>query len=187
MKPILASARARAGVRHRWRSPLKTTSYNPTIVGRENVTDIRKPKRVWALQLVAGFQLMVAIAGTASVLSSGIPPVSVPALFFGFARPVLAMLLLPPLILSLQRLLPRPDRLAPVLAAAGAILIVAGFVFAEPRPLHPSVQALMFEDVPAEAARFGAIFTRSVAFIALFLAVASLFVHRRTRAYLSSR
>jgi hypothetical protein len=149
------------------------------------VTYLRKPKRVWALQLVAGFQLIVAIAGTAAVLLSGLPRVSAPALLLGFAKPVFAMLLLPPLILSLQRLLPRPERLAPILAAIWAIFTVTAFVLAEHKPLPPGVQALSFDDVPADVARVVTICIRSIAFSALLWAVASLFVHRRTRAYLS--
>jgi hypothetical protein len=151
------------------------------------VTYLRKPKRVWALQLVAGFQLIVAIAGTAAVLFSGLPRVSAPALLLGFAKPVFAMLLLPSLILSLQRRLPQPERLAPILAATWAIFTVAAFVLAEHKPLPPAVQALTFDDVPAEVTRVVTIFIQSIAFSALLWAVASLFVHRRTRAYLSSR
>jgi hypothetical protein len=151
------------------------------------VTYLRKPKRVWALQLVAGFQLIVAIAGTAAVLLSGLPRVSAPVLLLGFAKPVFAMLLLPPLILSLQRLLPRPERLAPILAAIWAIFILAAFLLAEHKPPPPGVQALTSDDVPAEVARVVTIVVRSISFCALVWAVASLFVHGRTRAYLSGR
>lgn len=151
------------------------------------VQNVPKPKRVWALQLLAGLQLVVLVGGVADAFISGLPDLPALSLVLGFAKPVMGLALLAPLLLSLQRLLPRPERVAPILAVAWCALTVGSFVFSLPKPEPQALRALTFDDVPPAVGGVSKIVVRSLGLGALLWAVGSLFVHRRTRAYLAGR
>jgi hypothetical protein len=120
------------------------------------------------------------------VLRSGLPQLPALPLLLGFAKPIIGFLFLPVLILSLQRRMPRPERTAPWLALAWGMLTVGALVLAEAQPTPAAMQSLTFKDVPQAATRV----TRPIVQLLLLggfaWAIGSLFIHRRTRAYLSS-
>lgn len=149
------------------------------------MTAVPKPKRVWALQAVVGLQLIGAIVGVVGLLRAGLPQISSGELLLGFAKPVVALLLLPALLLSLQRTLPRPERVAPFLALVWALATVGASMIAVPQPLPPALDAVTFHDVTPEGTRLGNLVVEILGFGAIVWVVASLFVHRRTRAYLA--
>lgn len=146
----------------------------------------KKPKRIWALQAVVGLQLIGAVVGVFGALMSGLPQLPTAELALGFAKPAFAFLLLPVLLLSLQRMLPRPEHVAPALTLIWAVLTVGVWMTAVPKPLPTVLESMTFHDVTPQATRLGILATRALALGVMVWAVASLFVHRRTRAYLAS-
>jgi len=149
------------------------------------LTKIPKPKRVWALQAIVGLQLIGAIVGVVRLLVTGLPQISAGELVLGLAKPIIALVLLPVLLLSLQRTLPRPERVAPLSALAWALFTLGVWMTAVPQPLPPAFEAITFHDVTPEAARLGDFVVLAFGLGAMVWVVASLFVHRRTRAYLA--
>lgn len=146
---------------------------------------VHKPKRIWALQAVACLQLVGAIVGVFGAIGSGLPQLPPTELVLGFAKPFFAVLLLPALILSLQRKLPRPERAAPALALIWTAFSVVVWIYSVPKPLPPVLESITFHDVAPPATRIANLATRVLALGALLWAVTSLFVHGRTRAYLA--
>jgi hypothetical protein len=149
------------------------------------VSAVQKPKRIWALQAVLSLQLIGAIVGIVGAFASGLPALPAAALVLGFAKPVCALVLLPVLVLALQRVLPRSERVAPPLAAVWALFTIGVWMTSIPRPLPPSLESITFQDVTPEANRISFLATRAVALGAMVWVVASLFVHHRTREYLA--
>lgn len=146
---------------------------------------VPKPKRIWALQAVLSLQLIGAIVGIVGVFAVGLPPLPAGELALELAKPVVGLLLLPVLLLALQRRLPRSERVAPRLAVVWALFTLGVLILSTPKPLPPSLQSITFQGVTAEANRIGFLATRAAALSAMIWVVASLFVHRRTRAYLA--
>ena len=129
---------------------------------------VPKPKRIWALQAVIGLQLIGAIVGVVGAFISGLPQVPTAELVLGFAKPAFAFVLLPLLLLSLQRMLPRSERVAPALALVWAVLTVVAWMTAVPKPLPPALESITFHDVTPQATRLGNLATRALALVPCF-------------------
>jgi hypothetical protein len=130
-------------------------------------------------------QLIGAVVGIFGSMMSDVPQLPASELLLGFAKPVFALFLLPALLLSLQRMLPRSERVAPALALVWAGFTVGVWMTAVPKPLPPALESMTFHDVAPPVTRIANLATAALAWGAMAWAVASLFVHRRTREYLA--
>lgn len=153
----------------------------------QDVPSIPKPKRVWLLQALAALQLLSSLIGVIAAFSAGLPDLPALDLALGFAKPAVALLLLPAVILSLQRLLPKPQFLAPLLVAVWLVFTIAVIALSTPPPQPAAVQALQFENVSPVAERVGKVLSRILGLAALLWVVTPLFVAGPTRAYLAAK
>jgi hypothetical protein len=141
-----------------------------------------KPVRIWILEGMLAIQLGWAVLSTASILLSPVVrslPLSL--LAEGLIRPIVGVPIVGALLLSLQRLGPRPSLVAPVLTSLWWLLsLTASFALAAP-PEPEALSALKFEDAPSPPYWVTAI----VLHAGLLWFVLSTWLHRRTRAYLA--
>ena len=141
----------------------------------------KKPWHFWILQAIVAVQVLWSLVRVVPGLAGLGAHIHEPAVLWWLIETTLVWVVSIALVLSLQRRgLRRPDIVAPITGllwwANGLYRAISGL--GQPPP--PDLKGVMFENVPAESEIAGIVIVHGL----LFLLVATLLLHRKSRAYL---
>ncbi len=139
-----------------------------------------KPWRIWILQALVAVQLVTLVVATVSVLRSPeVQELPFSTLFWGLLRPLVAAPCITALLLSLQRLGPKPSLVAPTLASLWWVVSVVTLVLQGANSDDPTS-----DDAASSSAPWIGV---AIAHLFLLWLVASTWLHGKTRAYLEQK
>lgn len=163
-------------------NPYAAPSRSADVEAGAGVQPASKPLRIWILQVLLALHLAGAIAITATLLlSSEVRALPPSALVFGFIRPMLVIAVVATLIVALQRLGPKPQIVAPVLALLWWLLSLTSHLALEVPSEPDAPRSLKFDD----GLSLSLWATGIVLHAGLLWFVVSIWRHHPTRAYLS--
>ena len=143
--------------------------------------DAKKPWRLWILQAIATIQVVLTVVrGVPLAKAAGQHLLELAGLWW-FLQIVFPVAVAVVLVLAIQRVVRRPDIVAPVAGGIWWAYGLYGAISALGAPPPPDLKHVMFEDVPVQSEIAALVVIHGVL---LFLA-GSLLWHRNSRAYLA--